>query len=318
MEADFNYMNKWIFGHEAITKMYALGYVAEDQYSQKESTAEAAKLYIKLTMDLSRQLRHPLATMSADADKCYNRINHIVMSLLLLAIIGTIGSVVAMLHPIQSMKFYQRTARGDSKTFMGGRGRDNPLQGLCLGNGAAPACWLIICSILMHCYISRSFGSRIISPISGAAIDFLGEIYVGDTNLIVTHPDLETPEAVLEGLHSLAEAWSSGLNSTGGAINPGKSRWILASYEWINGLWRYSPQPEIEMRIPLPDGTRVPSSNGQVTTAEKSFGVWSAIDGVDSKHIEENVTGKTASWVNRMCNAHLPACMGWIAYRFKL
>ena len=31
MEADFNYMNKWIFGHEAINKMYALGYVAEDQ-----------------------------------------------------------------------------------------------------------------------------------------------------------------------------------------------------------------------------------------------------------------------------------------------
>ncbi len=30
MEADFKYMNKWIFGHEAINKMYALGYVAED------------------------------------------------------------------------------------------------------------------------------------------------------------------------------------------------------------------------------------------------------------------------------------------------
>jgi hypothetical protein len=34
--------------------MYALGYVAEDQYSQKESTAEDAKLDNKLTMDLSR------------------------------------------------------------------------------------------------------------------------------------------------------------------------------------------------------------------------------------------------------------------------
>jgi hypothetical protein len=119
MEADFNYMNKWIFGHEAINKMYALGYIAEDQYSQKESTAEDAKLDNKLTMDLSRQLRHPLATMSADADKCYDRINHIIMSLLLLTIVGTIGPVVAMLHPIQTMKFYQRTARGDSKTFMG-------------------------------------------------------------------------------------------------------------------------------------------------------------------------------------------------------
>ncbi len=114
MEADFNYMNKWIFGHEAINNMYALGYVTEDQYSQKESTAEDAKLDNKLTMDLSRQLRHPLATMSADVDKCDDQIHHIIMSLLLLAIIRAIGPVVAMLHPIQSMKFYQQTARGDS------------------------------------------------------------------------------------------------------------------------------------------------------------------------------------------------------------
>jgi hypothetical protein len=44
MEANFNYMNKWIFGCEAINKMYALGYVPGDQYSQKESTAEDAKM----------------------------------------------------------------------------------------------------------------------------------------------------------------------------------------------------------------------------------------------------------------------------------
>ena len=88
----------------------------------------------------------------------------------------------------------------------------------------------------MHCYKSRGFGLHIISPISGAVIDFLGEIYVDDTDLIVTHPDLETQEAVLNSLYSLEEAWSSGLNSTGGAINPNKSRWILASYEWINGI----------------------------------------------------------------------------------
>jgi hypothetical protein len=193
--------------------------------SQNESTAEDAKLDNKLTLDFSCQLRHPLVTMSADADKCYDHINHIIMSLLLLAIVGTIGPV-AMLHPIQSMKFYQRTAHGDSKTFMGGRCRENPLQGLCQGNGATPACWLIICSILMHCYKSRGCDSHIISPISGAVIDFLGEIYVDDTNLIVTHPDLETQEAVLDGLYSSADAWSSGLNSTGDAINSDKSCWI--------------------------------------------------------------------------------------------
>ncbi len=80
--------------------------------------------------------------------------------------------------------------------FMGGRGRENPLKGLCQGNGAAPPCWLIISSVLMHCYRCTGFGSRIILPISSTIIDFLGEICVDGTNFIVIHPDLTTLEAI--------------------------------------------------------------------------------------------------------------------------
>jgi hypothetical protein len=147
MEGNFNYMNTWIFGYKAIDKLYALGYVSRDQYSQKESTAKDAWMDNRLTMDISRQLRHPLATMSADADKCYDRINHIIMSILLLAIVGCIGNIVTMLHPIQTMKFFQRTAWGDSVMLIGGRGKDNPLQGLSQGNGTTPACWLMLSSV---------------------------------------------------------------------------------------------------------------------------------------------------------------------------
>jgi hypothetical protein len=122
METNFNYMNRWVFRYQAINKMYALGCIPGDQYSQKESTAEDACMDKQLTMEISRQLRHPLATMLANADKCYDQINHIIMSLLLLAIISSMGPVVAMLHLIQMMMFFQRTARGDSTTFMGGAG----------------------------------------------------------------------------------------------------------------------------------------------------------------------------------------------------
>ena len=75
MEEDFNYMNKWIFGHEAINKLYTLGYIPGSQYSQKKSTAEDVRLNNQLMMDLSRRMTHPLATMSANADKFYGRIN---------------------------------------------------------------------------------------------------------------------------------------------------------------------------------------------------------------------------------------------------
>ncbi len=54
MEVDFNYMNKWIIGYEDINKLYALGYVPRDQYSQKESTAKDTRIDIRLTVDISR------------------------------------------------------------------------------------------------------------------------------------------------------------------------------------------------------------------------------------------------------------------------
>jgi hypothetical protein len=44
MEGNFNYMNRWIFGKEAINKLYEMGYVLGNQYSQKESTAKDAWL----------------------------------------------------------------------------------------------------------------------------------------------------------------------------------------------------------------------------------------------------------------------------------
>ena len=42
--------------------------------------------------------------------------------------------------------------------------------------------------------------------------------------------------------------------------------------------------------------------------------IWATIDGDDSKHIEESITGKTNQWINKMRNVHL----GWVVYRFKL
>ncbi len=59
---------------------------------------------------------------------------------------------------------------------------------------------------------------------SGAIIDFLGEIFVDDTDLIITRPDLVSSANVQDELREAAGAWSAGLNTIGSAINPEKSR----------------------------------------------------------------------------------------------
>jgi hypothetical protein len=61
--------------------------------AKKNSTAEDSKLNNGLTMDFLRQFCLPLVTISAGADKCYDRMNHIIMSLLLLSLTGEQGPI---------------------------------------------------------------------------------------------------------------------------------------------------------------------------------------------------------------------------------
>ncbi len=202
MEGNFNFFNKRIFGHEAVNRLYDIDYIPQDQFSQKESTAKNSKLDNRLTMDLSRQLCIPMALVLADADKCYDRINHLVMSLLLRAITGNPKAISAMLTSIQRMKFYQRTGRGDSNTVMGVRSKDSPLQGLCQGNGCASVCWLMLSLLLMKCYLKEGHGLEVTSPISRELIKFMGEIYVNDMDLLMFFldvPDLETLMEITQG-----------------------------------------------------------------------------------------------------------------------
>ena len=318
MEGDFNFYNKWIFGHVAVNKLYEIGYVPEDQYSKRGSTAEDSKLDNRLTMDLSRQLRQPLVAVSADADKCYDRINHIIMSLLLLAIGGDAGSIKAMLSCIQRMRFFQRTGRGDSNTFMGDRPSTDPLQGLCQGNGAAPACWLMLSSLMMSVYRQGGHVSTLASPIGGTPIEFMGEIFVDDTDLLTMLQDVFSVSEILPIAQANLDKWASLLIATGGALNPSKCYWYMISYRCHNGEWEYENDMSHNLTILMPGGDRTKITQLPVTEGKKMLGVWSSPTGSDKKHLQEVILGKTSKWVGRLKNAQLPVHLAWKAYRYQL
>ncbi len=83
--------------------------------AKKGSTAEDAKLDKTLMADLSWQARQPMTVVSADAANCYDRVNHVIMSLVWLALTnGNIPAIVVMLICLQTMKFFQRTGFGES------------------------------------------------------------------------------------------------------------------------------------------------------------------------------------------------------------
>ncbi len=76
---------------------------------------------------------------SADAAYCYDRVNHIIMSLVWLILTnGNIPAIVASLICLQTMRFYQRTGFGESKMFFGRTKFIPYMMGLGQGNKAVP------------------------------------------------------------------------------------------------------------------------------------------------------------------------------------
>ena len=97
-EADFNCYNQFIFGRQAMQTLTDSGYIPEELFSQKRCTAEDAKFDKTLMADLSRQARQPMTVVSADAAYCYDRVNHVIMSLVWLALTnGNIPAIVLTL-----------------------------------------------------------------------------------------------------------------------------------------------------------------------------------------------------------------------------
>jgi len=116
-KAEFNCFNYFIFGWAAMDSLTKNDYLPEEIFSQKGCTAEDAKFDKTLMAGLSRQARHPMTVVSADAAYCNDRVNHIIMSLVWLVLTGNMPAIVATLICLQTLKFFQRTGFGDSKTF---------------------------------------------------------------------------------------------------------------------------------------------------------------------------------------------------------
>jgi hypothetical protein len=64
-------------------------------------------------------------------------------------------------------------------------------------------------------------------------------------------------------------------------------------------------------------GTSAMISQGEVLVVEKALGVWSTVDGNDNEHLAQNITGPVKKWISKMKSGHLPACLGWVAHKFK-
>ena len=134
---------------------------------------------------------------SADAAYCYDRVNHMVMSLVWLILTnGNIPAIVAAMICLQTMKFIQRTDFGESKTFFGGPFCSPYMMGLGQGNRAAPPSWIQLNAVLVNIFKQLNLSSVIQDPITTETIHTMGACYVDDIDLYTWREDTLDPGEV--------------------------------------------------------------------------------------------------------------------------
>jgi hypothetical protein len=193
-EADFNCYNQFVFGKAAMESLNSIGCTPEELFSKKGSTSKDAKFDKTLMADLSRQARHPMMVVSADAAYCYDRVNHIITSLVWLVLTnGNIPAIVLFLICLQSMNFFWQTGFGELKTFFGGNNYIPYMMGLRQGNRAAPPSWIQLSAIMVTVFKQLDLGAKIKDPILDTLIHLIGALFVNNTNMYTLREEILDP-----------------------------------------------------------------------------------------------------------------------------
>ena len=111
-----------------------------------------------LTYDSIWGRRGRAIIMSNDAKGCYDRIVHTVVILALRKLGIPNPALQSMVEPIQEMDHYIRTTYGDSDTSYGNEAHLPPPQGILQGNGAGPAGWTSIATLMINIMKKEGFG----------------------------------------------------------------------------------------------------------------------------------------------------------------
>ena len=307
MEADFNKSLKEVFGRRMMDSVRGWGLMQDEIFSERGRTSADGALEKILIYDISRQGRISMGMASVDAANCYDSIAHAIGSLVCQSFGVPVEAAESMLSAIQDMKFFLRTAYGDSKNCVGSTVQVK-FQGYCQGSGAAPAGWAVISIVILLAHKRKGHGATFVCPVSRRVSRLAAILFVDDTDIIHMRMDLnEGAEDTNFALQQSIDSWGDLLMAAGGAFKPEKCFAHTISYGWRpNGDWFYEPNetlPEFALSVPLPGGRREAIEHASAQTTKETLGVFSCPAGAATASLQA-LRDKASEWVARAQEGH--------------
>ncbi len=254
-----------------------------------------------------------------DADNCYDSIAHPMASMDFQSFGIPAPAIESMLTTIQNMKFFLRTGYGDSANYARGESEEveDPVktQGMCQGNGTAPAAWTVTSIPMIAAHKCKGHGAHLIAPISDITNHIVGGLFVDDTDL--AHVDMQAVETILDAHSWLQESvinWGCLLIATGGALKPGKCSYYLISFKWkVDGTWIYKNnaiQPDLAIGVPLADGNLAEIEQLPVSSAVKTLGSMTSLTGSSAAALGQ-MQQQGQEWVDQVKSGKLSRRNVW-------
>ncbi len=249
---------------------------------------------------------------------CYDRVNHVIMSLVWLVLTnGNIAAIVTALICPQTMKFFQRTGFGESKTYFRGANYHLYMMGLGQGNREASPLWIQLSAVLVNIFKQLKLGALLLDPMTLEMIHTMGALFVDDTDLDTWRDRLLDPGNLWCQTQVDLHQWSCLLSATGRALKPEKCFWYLLDYTCKDVKWSYAEMAPRKWSITNPDGSRSAIKQKDVTVSKKTLGIHDSLAGGNGGHLK-HIQEKASMWTSRMTNGHLPHHMAWVAYMHQL
>ena len=306
MASDFNHNNKLI-GRHIMAKGELHGRFATEQFgSRKHCSAALHALNKVLSLDNSKHKREACVVVANDAVSCYDRIVLAAAYCSMIRFGVTKATAQSMINTIGNLAHSIRTAHGDSTFRYGGHRWNRLPHGVCQGNGAGPAIWACVSSPLFDILREQGYGAKYVSPIKGILFNLAGFAFVDDADLIQTpnQPTQSVPQLIQAAQNGL-KLWEECLRTTGGAIDPLKSDWVLLQYQWTGGHWNLKKgNSRFKLKVRNKHGHIQTLKQLPVTTARETLGCWIAPDGNQRKQ-KKVLTYKAKDWGQRIRSGFL-------------
>lgn len=319
MEADFNFGNKLLVGSRMIQGAISNKCLPSELYGGvKGRRVEYMSLGRRLFADILRQKRCTGAVASVDAQACYDRITHSTASMSCQRWGVPPRPLSAMLHTIQGMRFFLRTGYGDSDHFYGGG--TSYFQGICQGNGAGPAVWLAISSVLVGILKAKTPCNPIRGALSAAGLLLLAMIFVDDTDLLLFDPPhSQRPSNILQRLQALIHLWQGLLHASGGSLGADKCSWCLVDFKWQAGKWSYhsSTTSPGDMFVKDSSGHRHKIKRIEPSQSLTVVGVEQSMDGSMDGQLRV-LADSVTRWSRALASHSIPRHIAWAAIRSKI